>query len=284
MIQISYKSQYSPYDRFIHLLNSPETQRTYTKHLNQFLRYCKFGKYEQLLEEISDTEKFELITDFLIYLKKERNVSPSTINITFSAIKRFYKSNRVAALDWDQLAYYKGKFTGKVIEDRLYTNEEIKQLLDCADLREKVLVYILFSTGMRIGGLTELKLRDLTFMENKKIYQFKVYSESIPDRYITFCTPECAEIINKYLKYRENQGDTLKPSSPLIYRKVTRYDKKNKKVIFDNQFDRPMTSQSVQQIFTRLQRRSSIFPKEQVEEQENKIHTIARGEESENLL
>jgi len=117
MIEKGQQSQiqhYSCFDRFINLINSQDTKRSYTKYLNQFMRFCEFERYEQFLE-ISDSQKFELISDFMIYLKNERKVSSSCINITFSAIKRFYKSNRVA-LDWDHLTFFKGKNNGKVVD------------------------------------------------------------------------------------------------------------------------------------------------------------------------
>ena len=77
-----------------------------------------------------------------------------------------------------------------------------------------------------------------------------------------YSTPECSHVILKYLEYREKQGDTLKPTSPLIYRKQMRYDNKDRKMIIENQFNNPMDSQSVQQILTRLQRKSAVLPKQ----------------------
>ena len=41
-----------------------------------------------------------------------------------------------------------------------------------------------------------------------------------------------------------------------------RYDNKDRKMIIENQFDIPMDSQSVQQILTRLQRKSAVLPKQ----------------------
>lgn len=154
---------YSCFDRFINLIHSKDTKKSYTKYLNQFMRFCQFEKYEQLLE-IEDSQKFELISDFLIYLKQERKVSSSSINFTFSAIKRFYKSNRVT-LDWDHLTFFKGKNTGKVVEDRIYTNKEIEQLMDHADLRRRVVILTLLSTGMRVGGLAGIRLKDMEYLE-----------------------------------------------------------------------------------------------------------------------
>lgn len=255
------QKQYTPFERFVLLLHSADTKRSYIKYLKQFLQFCQFEKYEKLVE-ITDNKKFELISEYLIYLKEERNVSYSTVNVAFSAIKRFYRSNRVN-LNWDHLTFFKGKNTGRIVEDRIYSNDEIKQLLDHADLRMKVVIYTLISTGIRIGALASLKIKDMEYIEQYKIYKFKIYNDAeISERYITFCTPECTSTIKKYLEWREKKGDTIKPESPLIYRRKTMIDRTNgeKKIIFINYFDKPLTSKSLQQAMTRLQKKSNIIP------------------------
>ena len=185
--------QYTSFERFTNSLHNKITIKNYTKCLNYFLKYCQLTDYNQLLsteELIDDNKKSDLISDYLIYIQKERNLSSSFINNTFSAIKRFYTVNKVR-LDWDHLALYKGKQKGKVVDDRLYTKEEINQLLDHADLRMRVVILVLLSTGMRVGGLAGIRLKDIEYLENYKIYKFKVYNDkdtcSESDRYITFC-------------------------------------------------------------------------------------------------
>jgi integrase len=201
----------------------------------------------------------------MMYLKNDKKLAPSTILVAYSTVKRFYTINRVK-LDWDHLTHYKGgKTKGKrIVDDRLYTKDEIDQLLLHADLRDKVVIYTLLSTGMRVGGLAGIRIKDMEYIENYKLYRFNVYGSDpeIEERYTTYCTPECATIIDKYLEYREKQGDTIKPISPLIYRKVIRYDNKNKKTVVVNQFDIQLDSLSVQQIVMRLQRKSAVMPKE----------------------
>ena len=36
------------------------------------------------------------------------------------------------------------------------------------------------------------------------------------EQYTTFCTPECAKIIDQYLEWRKRLGETLQPNSPLF--------------------------------------------------------------------
>lgn len=255
--------QYTPYERFLGVLRSKYTKVTYTKSLRNFLQFSGFEDYTDLITKLSDDEKHDLISDYLMYLKNQKKLSPSTILVAYSTVRRFYTINRVK-LDWDHLTHYKGKSKGKRIDDRLYTKDEIDQLILHADLRDKVVIYTLLSTGMRVGGLAGIRIKDMEYIERYKLYRFKVYGSDpeVEERYITYCTPECAHIIGKYLEYREKQGDNINPNSPLIYRKVIRYDSRKKKAVVENQFDVPLDSLSVQQIVMRLQRKSAVMPKE----------------------
>lgn len=76
------------------------------------------------------------------------------------------------------------------------------------DIRTRVIILLMASTGMRIG--------DIRKIEEFNLYLIWVYNRSNPDRYFTFCTPECAADIDAYLDYRRRFGEVLKDKSPLI--------------------------------------------------------------------
>ena len=103
-------------------------------------------------------------------------------------------------------------------EDRPYTRAEIKQMFNAAqDIRVKIIVSLLSSSGLRHGVLPSLKLRDLEKIDKYNIYKITAYPNSKKFKYYTFCTPECSTLIDSYLyEYRKNKGEILKPSSPLI--------------------------------------------------------------------
>ena len=104
----------------------------------------------------------------------------------------------------------------KTVKDRPYTKEEISKLIDTAqDKRLKIAILLMCGSGLRIGSISELKIRNLECISKYGIYQITVY-EKTKQEYITFCTPECASVINSYLEYRKRNGDRLKPSEPLL--------------------------------------------------------------------
>jgi len=98
-------------------------------------------------------------------------------------------------------------------ECRLYATEEISRLLEISDEREKVIILLLASTGMRVGAVHPLLLKDLKkwiIDENGNyIYQVQVYSSSSKYRYYTFCSLECAKAIDTYLEFRKRYGEKL---------------------------------------------------------------------------
>ena len=258
IVRDRYRSKYTCFEKFIHSINAQPTKSVYTRYLKGFMKFSGFTKYEELVD-ISDEDKYNLISDYIIHMKEDRKVSYSSINSNFSAIKKFFASNNIQ-LPWDQLKNFNRKKIGKVIDDRVYTKEEIIRLLDHSDLRMRVIVLTLLSTGMRAGGLAELKYKDLEYIEKYGIYKITVYSYDIAEKYVTFCTPECAEAIQKYLKYRESIGDIIKPESPIIYRKLVKiqYGGNKREMVETNLFNDHITSDSLQRSVSRLQHKSKV--------------------------
>jgi hypothetical protein len=67
---------------------------------------------------------------------------------------------------------------------------------------------------MRVSGLLGLLVKDFEVLE-ENIGKLTVYART-DSYYHTFCTPECTATIQFYLKWREEQGEIIKPTSPLI--------------------------------------------------------------------
>jgi hypothetical protein len=59
------------------------------------------------------------------------------------------------------------------------------------DIRAKIVISLLSSSGLRHGAVNILKLRDLENIEKYNIYQITAYRKSKKYSYKTFCTPEC---------------------------------------------------------------------------------------------
>jgi hypothetical protein len=54
---------------------------------------------------------------------------------------------------------------------------------------------LMSSSGMRVGALSLLKIRNLEKIDKYSLYKITVY-ENEYEEYVTFCTPECAKAID----------------------------------------------------------------------------------------
>lgn len=97
----------------------------------------------------------------------------------------------------------------KVKTDRAYSHSEISKLLEIADERSRVIILLMASSGIRIGAVPFIKLKDL---DNMKL---TVYGSS-REEYFTFITPECKKSIDSYLDFRQRYGENTNDESYLI--------------------------------------------------------------------
>jgi integrase len=149
-------------------------------------------------------------------MKEELKLSRNSIYSRLSAVEKFYETNDIE-LRWKKIKSYIGHGGKKRSKkDRPYTHVEIANMIEEADQKGKIAILLMFSSGIRVGGLASLKIGDLEKNEKYGIYKIRVY-DSEEDEYTTFCSLECSSIIDSYLAYRRLHGERpLKEDSPLI--------------------------------------------------------------------
>jgi integrase len=189
-------------------LQSIKTQESYEKCFKQFLNYIKICD-KQVLLDFSPKVIKQMIIDYIIWSRDEKpgkKLSRASIKVHLAAILRFFQINN------DDFNLTTRNFrlhmpSNELIkDDRPYTTDEIRQVIEECDLRSKAIILILCSTGMRKGALHSMRIGHLTemkFKESLKIYRVEIYAGS-RDHYFSFCTPECYSAINKYLDDRRH--------------------------------------------------------------------------------
>jgi site-specific recombinase XerD len=199
------------------LSDSKDTRKTYLKGLRKYMKFLNVDDSKTLL--LWDSKVIEQKIINFIVSSRSSGASQRSIRVYYAVIRHFYKINDIV-LNWDKLKMFVGKSSGKKANDRPYTHEEIHKLLEHATPRERVLVLLMCSAGLRVGGVSSLNVGHLQekIIENsgQKIYQLTVYKDT-DDEYTTFCTPECAAAIDTYLQYRRTRlGETITNDSSLL--------------------------------------------------------------------
>ncbi|MFX0115329.1 MAG: tyrosine recombinase XerC, partial [Candidatus Hodarchaeota archaeon] len=107
-----------------------------------------------------------------------------------------------------------------VVADRMPTKEELKQILNIGSLRDRTMILILSSSGLRIGALATLKLGDIELDEEiPRVIVKRKPGRKISKRmkgFATFITPEAKNVLLQYIRHRESLGEKISEASPII--------------------------------------------------------------------
>jgi integrase len=147
------------YKNFINSINGDITRHEYDRNFCYFMTFCKVTDYEEM-KLFSSSILEGLIRDYVIHLRHERNLSPATVSSYLAPIAHFYEMNDTT-IKWKKLKKFKAKHYN-VIEDKPYSREQIKTLIDAAPLRDKCIILLMSSAGLRRGAIQYLRMRDLT--------------------------------------------------------------------------------------------------------------------------
>ena len=208
---IALESESEAYTNFVNSLDSEQSRIHYKRVFLYFMQFCKVDKYDDMLK--IEPKRLEiLIRNYIIQLKENKR-SSATVTSYLSAIAHFFEMNDMV-LNWKKLNKFKGKHRD-IAEDKPYSRDQIKTLLEYANLRDKCIILLMSSAGLRRGALPILKVQDLTILPRYNLYKIRVYAMD-NEEYFTYCTPECTRLMDQYLDWRTRQGETLKPTAPLF--------------------------------------------------------------------
>lgn len=136
---------------------------------------------------------------------RKSGVSYGTTQFPISPIFTFYQLNDIV-LNRKKVSRYLGEYK-RIVRDEAYTTEQIHTALQTADIRMRMIILILSSTGARIGSLPGLVLGNLRKLPNYGIYRTVFYQDTNIE-YYTFTTREAAQTgVDNYLLYRQRCGE-----------------------------------------------------------------------------
>jgi len=176
---------------------STETTRGYRIALNQFFSFCS-KPYDQIKA-----------MDIRVWMNsmEEKGLNPTSIHLKLSAVKSFYrycieenklKKNpslivKTPKID-DSLPYYLSRRQVTLLQE-----------LTKSDSQARALVEVLYTTGVRISELINIKLADVK-SDTRQIWIR--HGKGGKERFVLF-THECAVHLKTYLEEREIKSDYL---------------------------------------------------------------------------
>ena len=192
------------------------------KDLDDYLDYLKYNRNYSDNTIISYRED---ILEYLLYLNREylnyrdieysdlrglldyyekNNNKPTSIRRKISSLKGFYKYLvREKVIRKNPFMFFNLPKKNNKLPVFLNYNELI-ELFDSIDistnlgLRDRLIVELLYATGVRVSELVNIKLNDIDYND----LSIKVMGKGNKER-IVFYNPICREILEKYLKIRD---------------------------------------------------------------------------------
>ncbi|MDX5584246.1 MAG: tyrosine-type recombinase/integrase [Aureibaculum sp.] len=224
-----------PIKHFIEYLSfekkySPHTIRAYNDDLNSFQTFCKITFDNEKLTDIN----YSQIRSWIVKMVNE-NISNRTVNRKISSLKSFYKFLvKTKQINESPLLRHQALKISKRVQVP-FSEKEINEVIDNLNefddfesVRNKLIVELLYSTGMRRAELMEIKQSSINFTNST----LKVLGKRNKERYIPLLN-SVQQTLKTYLDLRKEikstsenllitiKGNKIYPT--LVYRIINDY-------------------------------------------------------------
>lgn len=197
-------------------LEKKYSQHTITAYLNDLNSFQKFCDSEFDKQHIAEAN-YAQIRSWIVVLVNT-NISNRTINRKISSLKSFYKFlQKTKEIDKNPLVKHKALKVPKQVQVP-FSEKEIRNVLNLLDkqegfesLRDKLIIELFYSTGMRRSELINLKITDIDFA-NETV---KVLGKRNKERYI----PLLKSVQNSLRKYIEVRSEINTNETYLFFTK-----------------------------------------------------------------
>lgn len=181
---LSYQKNYSDY-----------TIQSYYHDILEYLEWIERENLSFLSVEYSD------IRFYLMYLKDEKKDNNTSINRKLSSLRSFYKylANE-GIIKSNVFSLVNGPKKSKKLP-RYFEYNELEELFLVPDKRtplgqrDLLLLEMLYATGVRVGELVSIKVKDIDFSRK----QILILGKGNKERYVTY-GEYCEEALNDYLQ------------------------------------------------------------------------------------
>ena len=185
---------------------SQNTIKTYSSILKNFIKFISKSPKPLNKQQFSDNFR-----SYIQFLKNDKNLSPDYIHLITIVVKKFLSYNHIYFLE-DFPIPKKAKSLPKSLNEK-----EVQNLINSVEwsendsssskhtkMRDKLILSILYSTGLRVSELIEIKIQDIDFSERTIFIKGKGNKERI-----VLFDKDTKEEISAYLNFRVKKSEYL---------------------------------------------------------------------------
>lgn len=166
-----------------------------------------------------------IVEDYIFFIQAKISngeINAATAHSMIPPVKLFCEMNDII-LNWKKINKLLPYGNGNAA-DQAYTKEQIKKMLEHSDLRTKIPILFMASSGMRLGGFAGLRDGDIRpifdEMTGKKLVAAHVVVyRGTDDEYDTFISPEAFSTYQEYRNLRIRFGEIITKKSPILLRR-----------------------------------------------------------------
>ncbi len=168
------------------------TVKSYLSHNKRFLDFSN-----KQAEEMTQAD----VKKYLVYLITEKNQKPASVNLCLSSLKFFYERVLKKNIFVD---IHSPKSEKKL--PIVFSKEQISDMLRVMrNEKHKLLIELLYSSGLRVSEAVKMKVNDIDFKENV----VKVVSGKGKKDRMVILSEKVSKSLQEYLQRREEQSEYL---------------------------------------------------------------------------
>jgi integrase len=238
-------------------MKSPYTRDPYERRLINFLDYVNLSPDDFVALGKRDPTLVEKKVMSFIGAQKarveKREITGATVSNFLKAVRLLLEMNDVS-LNWKKIRRILPR-SNRYAVDRIPTIDEIREIVDAADLRGQALTLVFLSSGVREGAIEYFQVQDYSEIErDDKIAAGRlIVYRGEPEMHVVFITSEAVKALNQYIQFRKDHGEVINRTSPLFRDK---FDPIKGQYGHGKQDSRtniiPMTPHAIRQYYNRL--------------------------------
>ncbi|MHB8603361.1 MAG: hypothetical protein ACYC6W_05800 [Nitrosotalea sp.] len=214
MQRVENQAESRAYKLFTRSISSPFTLRNYQYGLTQFCNYTNLN-YDEILK--LDIEDLQLKLENWVMELADKGLRRSSVLAHLNGVEKF--------LDINRKLFFRKPLHALIKHDKNlgggglpYTNKDIQLMLESTkSKREIALIHFFASTGSRPQSLEDpiLRMKHLEEIPDTNCYTIRIY-DNTKEGYWAFLTPEASEALNKYIKERKFNHESITQESPIF--------------------------------------------------------------------